>query len=341
MDNVSGELKYTFRPTWTEVDLTKLKNNACQIQKHIGLNKTIFAVVKADGYGHGSIQITQALYSQGVMFYCVASIEEAVVIRRPGINVPILILGTIFPYSTLPLVLEYNLTPTVSSEESFYELNKLTKKYGCSINVHLKIDTGMGRIGITPENVLPIIQRIKKSYLKINGIYTHFSSADSDVKYTEYQNGLFNKTVLNTEKVLGYKIRYIHAANSAAILQKKEYQHNSVRPGLLLYGLLPYENSDKIIHTEPILTWKTRVVHLKWIKPGKKVSYGGTYTTRKKTYIATLPVGYADGYSRLLSNKGNVLVKGIRAPVVGRVTMDMIMVDVTKIKNVCIGDEVR
>lgn len=329
-----------FRPTWAEISLKNVVNNVNEIQKIVGKQTKILSVVKADGYGHGSVQVSQELISAGIDFLAVVCPEEGVVLRRANITVPILVLGPVYPDSNFEVLLDHGLIPTITSLESAEKLIKLVQNRGnIQVPVHVKVDTGMGRVGVIPETLLPIVEKIVKSPLILQGIYAHFSSADCDREYTLNQIKIFDDIIKKISQ-LNVKVNYYHSANSAGILRFPEGRYSMVRPGLLLYGLLPYPEARKDINIKPVMSLKTRVVFIKKVVPGKKISYGGTFVTKRESVIATLPIGYADGYNRLLSNKGEVLVKGKRAPLVGRVTMDMIMIDVTDVPGTVVGDEV-
>ncbi|MFA5858953.1 MAG: alanine racemase [Elusimicrobiota bacterium] len=326
------------RPTWVEIDLSAITQNVSIIQSLIGKHTGIIAVVKADAYGHNAEFIVKELVKQKVVaFYGVACLEEGIALRKAGIKPKILILGNVYPYHLLPLLFSYQLTPTVISIESAVELNKAAKKRKVVLPVHVKVDTGMGRIGSSADDAGALIQYIhtKCQALLIEGVYTHFSSADSDEWYTRYQYDNFE----NVLKSIG-KIKIVHTANSATIIRCPSQYYDYVRPGLLLYGLEPFPGVNTRYGFKPVLTWKTKVVYLKNIQIGQRVSYNGTFIAKTGMTVATLPVGYADGYNRKLSNTGQVLLHGKRINVIGRVTMDMVMADVTGIKDVRLGDEV-
>jgi alanine racemase len=297
--------------------------------------------VKADAYGHGAIPLARKFLESGGDYLGVSSLEEGIVLRQAGINSPILILGSIYPYETFSQIFTYRLTPTVASLAVIEELERLALKFNPAVRlaVHLKVDTGMRRIGISPSLVEKVVEKISSSHLFLEGIYSHLASADSDPDYTREQIKILQeiKEKLETKGII---IPFYHLANSTAILHYPEAHFNLVRPGLLLYGLFPYQGAEKEIELKPVLSLKTRIVFVKKVPPGKRISYGGTFTTKKESWIATLPIGYADGYSRSLSNTGEVLIKGKRCPVVGRVTMDMLMVEVSSLYPLEVGEEV-
>jgi len=337
-----------YRPSWVEIDLNAFIHNFLLIKKKLPPQTKILAVVKADAYGHGAIPLARKFLQGGGDYLGVSGIEEGIVLRRAGIQAPILILGSVYPYETFPQIFTYNLTPTVASLAVVEELNRLAKNYQSvpgGLPVHLKVDTGMGRIGISPSLVKDLVKKILNSNLRLEGVYSHLASAVVDPQYTAFQIETLRKIKIDLEKE-GINIPYYHIANSAALLRHPEtWQYfNFVRPGLLLYGLLPYQGAENDLQVKPVLSLKTKIVFLKKIPAGRKISYGGTFITKRESWVATLPIGYADGYSRFFSNSAEVLVRGERVPVIGRVTMDMIMIDLTDLilagKAVDVGEEV-
>lgn len=262
------------------------------------------------------------------------------VLRERGIKLPILLFGNVFPYKNIKEIVHYKITPTVSSVSLLREFEKYCMKNNTQVKFHLKIDTGMGRIGILPHSIDKFIEEMKNSRnLCLEGVYTHFSSAFEDRRYTKQQMQLFFDSLKKINSA-GIKQRIIHLANSAAMLLYKEVHCDMVRPGLILYGLKPFSDTEKYIKVSPVLSLKSRIVFLKTLPKGKSISYGNTFITKRKTKVATVPVGYADGILRKMSNVGKVLVGGKFCNILGRVTMDMIMVDVTDINKVSVGDEV-
>ncbi len=327
------------RPVWVEIDLNNLKYNLGQLRNKLSSGTLIMAVVKADAYGHGVLPISQALVEEGVDRLGVALPEEGVELRKAGVTLPIHILGEVLA-AQYKLIMKYDLLPTVARRDSLEKYNILAEKQGIKKKIHIKIDTGMGRIGLLPDQAIGFIQEASHlSNIEIEGLMTHFATADEkDKEYTYQQWERFKYVVRELEK-LGIGIPLKHAGNSATIIDLAEFQLNMIRPGISLYGLLPSEDVSSLT-LKPILTWKARVDFIKEVPLGTNISYGATYVTKNKSKIATIPLGYADGYSRLLSNKGYVLINGQRAAIVGRVCMDQFMVDVTDISNVKIGDEV-
>ena len=326
------------RPTWAEIDLPAFKNNIKKIKNRLKRRTKLIAVVKANAYGHMAVQISETALKNGAWALGVSSIEEGISLRENGIKGRILILGSIFPLENLKAAAEYGLVPTISSLGGLTALSKLALRLKKRLPFHLKIDTGMGRIGVSPSTAPALFERIAaKKEIFMEGMYTHFSAADCDERFTTRQMKKFMEAV-RTARALGLKFT-AHSANSAALFRHRDFQLDAVRPGVSLYGLKPFKGSEKIAKLAPVMSLKTKIVFLKRVPADSTISYGATYTTKRRSVIATLPIGYADGYSRLLSNKGEVLVRGIRCPVAGRVTMDMIMTDVTKVRGVSIGDE--
>jgi len=338
-------LPFYSRPTWIEINKNALIKNVSNIYNYIN-NKSknkvsICAVIKSNAYGHGLDLVGELLSNiKFIELFGVASIEEAKILREKKIKKPILLLGGVYPFKNFEYLCEYDVIPTVSSIMLLKELDKFAKKVNKVIKFHLKIDTGMGRIGLLPDSIDEFINEYKLlKNVVCEGIYTHFSSAKEDKEYTLYQLKLFNECYRKL-KELQLSIKYVHTANSAATVLYPESYFNMVRPGLILYGLKPFKNVGKYVDIEPVLSLKSRIVFLKTLPKGKYISYSKTYVTKRKTRVATVPIGYADGLLRKLSNKGKVLIKGKLCNIIGRVTMDMIMVDVSNIEDVKVGDEV-
>jgi alanine racemase len=328
-------------PTWVEINLDAIANNVKNIKQLIGEKKELMAVVKGNAYGHDILEIASVVLNSGATRLAVARLEEGIFLRKSGITVPILVLGLTLKQQAEPLV-SYNITPTVSEYEMIEKLSDSAFKEDKIVKVHLKVDTGMGRIGISPNHVLNFIKKVKVlKNVEIEGIFTHFSVADEkDKNYTEKQFKKFMDVLTVLEKE-GIRIPVKHVGNSATLLDLPHMWLDLVRPGISVYGLYPSRDVQKTVKLIPAHSFKTRIVFLKELPAGKYISYGRTYTTNKKrTVVASLPVGYADGYNRLLSNQGEVLIKGRRFPVIGRVCMDQAMVDVTNLPQVQIGDEV-
>ena len=327
-------------PIWTEIDLDAIVSNIKAIRGALGGKVKIMGTVKANAYGHDASEVARVLLKNGVSYLAVARSDEGVELRRANIKAPILILG-LTPKEQVEALLLHDLTPAVCDIEMVELLSQLATKMNKVAKVHIKVDTGMGRIGVLPEDTLNFVQRVQDmKNIQIEGIFTHFSVADEkDKGYTEEQFEKFT-SVLNTLEKKGIKIPLKHAANSATILDLPHMCLDMVRPGIIIYGLYPSAEVKRVIKLKPALKLKTRIVYLKKLPAGRSISYGRTYTTTSETLVATLPVGYADGYSRLLSNNSEVLIGGSKAPVIGRVCMDQTMIDVTHIPGVAIGEEV-
>lgn len=327
-------------PMWTEINVDNFLYNINQIKKKTK-NSEIIGVVKANAYGHGAIEISEILIKSGINKLAVANIVEAIELRDNFIDCNIMILGISESYA-MDSILKYNIEPTISSLEFALELNKKAIKLEQIVKIHIAIDSGMGRIGF--RNSLDSINEIaliaNLSNLKIESIFTHFSTADSQNKdYTNKQIEIYNEMLTNLSK-LGIKTPKINLANSAAIMDIEDSHKDFVRPGIIQYGYYPSNEVEiKDFDLKPVLTWKTKVIHLKQVDKNEYIGYGQNYKTTRKTKIATIPVGYADGYSRGLSNKGKVIINGKLANVIGNVCMDQFMVDVTDI-DLKIGDEV-
>ena len=292
--------------------------------------------VKADAYGHGLVAVARRLESCGVNYFGVASIDEGIKLREANIKTPILVLGVMLTKDILPLF-THNLIPTLCTDELARALNNLAKRRGRIIKAHIKVDTGMSRLGVNYKDAFSFIKRVQAlKYIHIEGIFTHLACADINKDYTLYQIKLMNGLVSKLAKAR-INIPLVHAANSMGTTHYKEGHFNLVRPGLVIYGLYPKEGMG--IKLRPVLSLKTMVVYLKRIPKGQGISYGHTYITKRNTTIVNLPIGYGDGYPRNLSNQAEVLIKGRRFKISGRVCMDQIVVDVGDIP-VKIGDEV-
>ena len=328
----------TGRPTIAEIDLKALAFNYRQIKRHIPKGVSILAVVKADAYGHGAVPVSLKLEKLGVEYLGVAIPEEGVELRKGGVKAPILIFGGIFKGDAEEII-RYGLTPVVFDIESLKHLSKAAEKRRKKARVHIKVDTGMGRLGV-PSELFPAFLKDLRKYpdIEIEGLLSHFSMTDGEEVYTSYQWKKYQEAMAMAREI-GISSRYLHMASSATLTTFPSFSGNLVRPGIMLYGSYPSPAIEKLIELRPVLTLKTRIHLLKSVSAGSRISYGGTFVTRRESLIATLPIGYADGYSTRLSNQGEVLIRGKRAPIVGRVCMDLIMVDVTGIPGVSKGDE--
>lgn len=324
------------------IDLDAICHNIKEVKHVVGPDVKVMPVIKADGYGHGSVPVAKALNEIGVDAFAVAIIEEGITLRNNGIRQPILILGYTSEYQYSSLI-QYEIEPTVFCYEMAESLSKIAQALGKDAKVHIKVDTGMNRIGFQPtEESAEIIEKIANlPNIKIQGIFTHFACADeADKTSAAKQKNKFDGFVKKLSD-RGIEIPVKHVSNSAAIIDLQTYQLDMVRSGIITYGLYPSkEVSRKVLDLKPAMTLKTHIVHVKEVEAGEGISYNHTYVTDKKTKIATIPVGYADGYPRLLSSRGRVLIRGQYAPIIGRICMDQFMVDVTEIEGVSVMDEV-
>lgn len=327
------------RPTFVEVDLGKIRRNVANLKKCAGRAK-LMAIVKADGYGHGSIQTASAALDSGADWLGVAIPEEGETLRHAGIIAPILVLGGI-AYGMEDIVVRHGLRQTVFDHEGVRLLEACAARMDKKAFVHVKADTGMSRIGIrSKDELIELVKYIKSCrHVEFEGLYTHFAESDSkDKRFTLEQKDIFDD-MISAVKSQGYS-PILHAANSAATMTLPGTRYDMVRAGISLYGYYGSDEVDRNIDIFPAMEWKTQVIMVKPLPKGYSISYGRTYFTKRASIIATLPVGYGDGYKRILGNRASVLIKGSRAPVVGRVCMDQMMVDVTDIPGVGEGDEV-
>ena len=328
-------------PVWSEINLDRLRRNLKIIRTRLrNPGVGILAIVKADAYGHGMKPVALTLAKKGVNLFGVANIEEAMELRKVCPKVRILVLGG-FHQSQILLFIRHRITPTLFSLDDITHFEKALGGRSASFPVHVKIDTGMGRLGVWHEEALSFFSRLKKtSAIEVEGVYTHFSSADhKDLSVTKTQMALFER-VIKEIKALGFSPKYFHAANSTGLMRFKNSHLNLVRPGILLYGIIPYSHGRLPKGLRPILSLKTRISFLKEVGKGRSISYGATYKTAGRTRIATLPVGYSHGYRVGFSNKAFVTVRGKKCPVVGRVTMDHTLIDVGKVPAARRWDEV-
>jgi len=336
---------YDGRPTYAEIDLFALKHNYALIRSTIPRKTEILAVVKADAYGHGFMDISRELESLGVNAFGVAFLAEGIQLRKSGCDKPILLLGGIYPGQERKCI-GYNLSTTIFSLEQAQALNHAASsgKLFRRAQVHLKIDTGMGRLGIPYTDVPRFLVELKKlQNITLEGLISHFASADeldeSGRCFTRLQAERF-AWVLAEIRSAGFSPRYIHIANSAAALLRDIPDCNLIRPGIAMYGALPSADFQGKLNLKPVMRLKSQIAMLKWVESGTTVSYARRFTARQRTLIASVPVGYADGYPRALTNCGEVLIRGQRARVAGTVCMDWIMLDVTGIAGVSVGDSV-
>ncbi|MGI6604317.1 MAG: alanine racemase [Firmicutes bacterium] len=329
------------RPTWAEVDLDAIAANVRAVRQVVDPRVKIMAVVKANAYGHGAVAVARVAVANGADQLAVATMDEAVTLREAGIDQPILVLGTNIPSEVLDVAVEKGIAQALCTVELAQALSAAAVRQGKKALVHLKIDTGMSRIGVLPEDAVTFMDRVGRlEGLKFEGVFSHFAAADEpNEEFTQYQFSRFQQALLALERA-GYTFPLRHIANSAAIMDHPEMHLDMVRAGSLVVGSWPGEKTQRKVHLREAFTLKTRIVYIKTVQAGTAVSYGLTYTTPGEKMLATLPIGYADGYRRGLSNRASVLVRGKRAPVVGRICMDQCVIDVTDVPGVALGDEV-
>lgn len=327
---------------WAEIDLDALAHNMREIRKKTGPKAEIMAVVKTDAYGHGAVEVAETLLENGADRLAVAMLDEAVELRRQGITAPMLILGLTHP-EYYEAVIQADAAQTVDSFEQARALSEAAEKVGKKAVIHIKLDTGMGRIGYTcREKDIEEVKRITRlPNLFAEGIFTHFAKADEeDPAFTREQFWRFMGFLDRLEKE-GIRFPVRHVSNSAATLRFPEMHLEMVRPGIILYGYYPSEAFDKdLLDLKPVMSLRAKITHIKDMEEGETVSYGGTYRVKGQQKIATVPVGYGDGYFRILSGKARMFVHGEPVPVVGRICMDQSMIDVSSVHTIRIGDEV-
>ena len=323
--------------TWAEVDLDAIAHNVRSIKNYVGSKVELIAVVKANAYGHGAVPVAHTVLQNGATRLAVYRLTEGIELRQAGLTAPILILGYTLP-SEAEAVVHWNLTPTLNEHAQAQALSAATARHRKRLPVHVKIDTGLGRFGLLPEKVVPFCQALAAlPGLELEGLYTHFAVAnepgESSQAYTRHQLDTF-LAVLDALAVHDITVPLRHTAHSAALLKLPASHLDAVRPGIALYGLSPFANGSSLIPLRPALTLKSQVIRLRTLPTGASIGYGCTFTTQRPTKVALVPVGYGDGYPRLLSNRGQVLIHGQRAPILGRVSMDQIVVDASAIPGV-------
>lgn len=328
----------THRPTHVEIDLNALRHNYHIIRQGLPRECEMLAVVKADAYGHGAVEVAKVLQELGANLLGVAIAEEGLELRAAGIDLPILMLGGPWPGQE-ELIVSSGLQVCVYEVDQLQRLELAAQRVGQTCHCHLKVDTGMGRLGVLPHNLAHVLTQFQQSSrLVLDGVMTHFAVADSEGHpYTQQQAELFCQCVQQVRDA-GFTPHYIHAANSAAIFSQVMDSCNLVRPGIALYGGQPF--SEKNLPLQPVMSFRTNIAHLKSLPTGSGVSYGLHFVAQRPTVIAAIPVGYADGYNRLLSNVGTALVRGQRVAIAGTVCMDWTLLDVTDVVGVSAGDEV-
>lgn len=331
-----------YQRCWAEVDLSALRENLAWLRHRVGPQVKIMTVVKADAYGHGLKQIAALLMQSGTDIFGVANLAEAHVLRSVGQGWPVLMLGACLP-DEIEAAVKDEVMPTISSIEEARLFSETAVRLRRTVELHVKVDTGMGRLGVTPEGALELIARIRElPGLKLQGLYTHYSSVEDDAGFSARQRKQFLK-LLAALGVRGIQVPFIHANNSGALLHEPDTMFNLVRPGLLVYGVLPPGKRRRRPglpqQLRPALSWKCRVSLVKEIRVGASLSYGHTFTAPEKMRVATLTAGYGDGYLRAGSQRAEVLIGGRRCRVLGRITMDQMLVDVSRVRGVRAGDE--
>lgn len=328
------------RPTWIEVDLEAIGYNLGQVRSLVGKGTSVLAVVKADAYGHGAVEVSRCLVEAGADHLGVAVLEEALELRRAGITHPVLILGNSLP-EYAPAIVQNDLAATVCDRQIIAALGAAASAAGKTARVHLKFDTGMGRLGPPPREAFNLARQVAATPgLLLEGLFSHFSSASGpDQSYTLDQWARFRE-VRAALAAQGLKPRYTHVANSAAVMELPDLDCSMVRPGLMLYGLYPAAHLARKVELRPALTLKARTVYVKTMDEDCFISYERTYLAPRGATIATLPLGYADGFNRSFSNRGQVLLRGTRVPVVGQVCMDMFMIRTDEFPDLTVGEEV-
>ena len=327
-------------PTFVEIDLEALRHNFRQSRLQAGPDRKLLAVVKADAYGHGASRVAGCLQAEGADLFGVASVYEGVQLREAGIERPILILGGFFPGQE-ESILRHHLSPLVIDVDAARRLNRSALSAGVCCPFHLKLDTGMGRVGFRPEELAGVLAEAQGwQGLKLVGVLSHLAMADSPQSpLTSNQYSVFCQ-MLGQIRQAGYRPEWVHLGNSAALFAHNLPECNLVRPGIVLYGALPSDYFAGRLNLKPVMSWYTHIYQIKQVPPGAGVSYGHRFKADRPTLLAALPIGYSDGYSRHLSNCGEVLVRGRRARVAGTVCMNWTMIDVSDIPEARVGDRV-
>lgn len=328
--------------TWVEIDLDALTGNIAAVRSLAGSRARILLVVKADAYGHGAVEVARVAVGSGIDMLGVATLHEGIELRQAGVDAPVLILSPPMEDET-ERIIEYGLSCTVPSLGLARALSRACDRRASEANVHIEVDTGMGRSGVGLHEAVPFIAAVAKlPHLVLEGLFTHFPSSDDDSEFTEGQISSFLALVERLE-ARGISVPYRHAANSGALLGvpgSVEAPLNMVRPGLMIYGLRPSPAVGADVRLTPVMSFKSRIAQIRDLPAGHPVSYGRTFVTPRPMRVAVVPVGYGHGYSFRLSNRGEVLVGGVRAPIIGRVTMDVTMIDLEGVDGAAVGDEV-
>ena len=336
------------RPTWAEVSLVTLRQNFRTVVKHAGAGVTVCAVVKADAYGHGAVECARALQAEGATWMGVTSLDEAIPLREAGIESRILLM-TGFWRGEESEIVRLRLTPTVWEPWHIESLEKAAASGAVRQAVHLKVDTGMGRLGVALDQLPAILQALRAApQLVLEGLSTHLASSEiMDAPSVAEQESRFEEAQ-RMVRAAGFDPQLVHMANTGALISRRETWNNMARPGIALYGYhLPFQRAGREVSggtlrlaVKPVLTWKTRILSMRDFAANQPLGYGGTYVTKAPAHVAVLPVGYADGFNRQLSNRGRVIVRDHYAPIIGSISMDLTLVDVTGIPGIAVGDEV-
>lgn len=329
----------SFLPSRVEIDVEALASNVRLIKSKLGADTGMMAVVKANAYGHGAVTVARAALGNGANCLAVANMAEAMQLRRADIAVPILVLSYA-PVGSVALALQHDITLSLFDQRQVPRFENAARGVGGILKAHIKVDSGMGRLGIMPADAKALAANLRScEAIQIEGLYTHFSVADEDPRYTAQQRATF-ENVLAAMRAAGCAFKYVHAANSAAIVKPPGGSFNLVRPGLLIYGLKPSGSAPAIEGLQPVMSWKTVIAQVKTLPPNSPVGYGNSYRTRGEERIAVLPVGYADGLRRSPRTWREVLARGKRAPLAGRVSMEKTTINVSHIPDATAGDEV-
>lgn len=333
------------RPTWVEISLSRLRRNYQRI-RHLAGARKVMAVIKADAYGHGAVAVARCLSGCGVDWFGVATVEEALELRAADIQQPVLLLGGLYMSDPAHLI-EYRLTPSISSTMRLDTYAECARRHGQTIEFHLKVDSGLGRLGLPLDRLQGFVEHYRElDGLQMKGLFTHLASAEDLVASQTEEQGQRFASILEPLRAMKVEPELIHVSNSAALVTGRNFPENLVRVGALLYGycmplvVAPGQELPKVPEFEPILTFKSRIVYMKDVPSGTPLGYGAGFHTRRASRIATVPVGYADGLSHALSNRGYAMVRGRRARIVGSISMDLSLLDVSDIPGTTIGDEV-
>jgi alanine racemase len=328
------------KPNWVEIDLDAIAHNCREIKRWIGEKTELAAVIKGNAYGHGIAMVVKTALENGATWFAAARVDEGVVVRKAGIEAPIFVLGYV-PAEEMETAVRWRITPPIMHWHTAKALSEISSAQGVVTPVHVKVDTGMGRFGLLPDEVVDFVKRlVELPGIRLEGLYTQFAIADeADKTYTYKQWDIYKKVLKDLEEA-GIHIPIRHVCNSAGTLNFPEMHLEMVRCGTAIYGHYPSPVTNRSVPLQPAMTLKSRVGRIRTLPPGSSICYGRTYTTTRPTTVALVPVGFGDGLSRQLSNKGSVLIRGKRAPIVGRVCMDQCIVDVSGIPDVQQDDEV-